>query len=190
MERFEYTLNPHLCELCKKPLTWLQHWRNKFCSHACSSRVNNRGVRRHGRAPSTCQNCGARCRSCRNKFCSIQCSSEGRKQQKIEAWQAGLISGVGKEAGTVVSLFVRKYLFKKYGARCTQCGWAETNVYTNKIPLEVDHIDGNWQNCCEENLRLLCPNCHSLTSNYGSRNKGKGRPGFYKAKWLKTFQTS
>ena len=32
-----------------------------------------------------------------------------------------------------------------------------------KIKLEVDHIDGDKYNNSRENLRLLCPNCHSTT---------------------------
>lgn len=38
------------------------------------------------------------------------------------------------------------------------------------IPLELDHIDGNNTNNSIENLRLLCPNCHALTSNYRGKN--------------------
>ncbi|MFB6632139.1 HNH endonuclease signature motif containing protein [Streptomyces sp. NPDC056362] len=41
------------------------------------------------------------------------------------------------------------------------------------LPLEVDHIDGDWRNNAIENLRLLCPNCHSTTDTY--RGRGKGR---------------
>lgn len=37
------------------------------------------------------------------------------------------------------------------------------------IPLELDHIDGNHKNNNLTNLRLLCPNCHSLTPNYCRR---------------------
>ena len=39
----------------------------------------------------------------------------------------------------------------------------------------VDHIDGNSDNNSEENLRLICPNCHSLTSTYRGANRGHGR---------------
>ena len=49
------------------------------------------------------------------------------------------------------------------------------NLFTKKIPLEVEHIDGNSQNNKEENLTLLCPSCHSLTKTYKGANKGKGR---------------
>jgi len=39
------------------------------------------------------------------------------------------------------------------------------------IPLELDHIDGNHQNNALDNLRLLCPNCHSLTPTFRGKNK-------------------
>ncbi|MFF3481778.1 HNH endonuclease signature motif containing protein [Streptomyces sp. NPDC002701] len=43
------------------------------------------------------------------------------------------------------------------------------------LPLEVDHIDGNWRNNRAENLRFLCPNCHSTTDTYRGRAKGRTR---------------
>lgn len=49
------------------------------------------------------------------------------------------------------------------------------------MPLEVHHIDGNCTNNKEENLQLLCPNCHSLTPNSGSLNKGNSKRYKYKA---------
>jgi len=64
---------------------------------------------------------------------------------------------------------------EKYIDKCAKCGWGEINTYTNKIPLEIEHIDGNYKNNNEENLILLCPNCHSLTSTYKGANRNYGR---------------
>ncbi|MGW4228708.1 HNH endonuclease signature motif containing protein [Streptomyces sp. NPDC004980] len=55
---------------------------------------------------------------------------------------------------------------------CARCGTG--SVWRGRpLPLEVDHIDGNWRNNQPQNLRLLCPNCHSTTETY--RGRGKGR---------------
>lgn len=58
-----------------------------------------------------------------------------------------------------------------YGRKCQNCGLAEWNQ--QPIALEVHHIDGDHLNNNLENLILLCPNCHSQTSNYRIRNKRK-----------------
>ncbi|MFJ7296888.1 HNH endonuclease signature motif containing protein [Streptomyces collinus] len=56
--------------------------------------------------------------------------------------------------------------------RCALCG-TEAVWQGRPLPLEVDHVDGDWRNNRIENLRLLCPNCHSTTDSY--RGRGKGR---------------
>lgn len=55
------------------------------------------------------------------------------------------------------------------------CGWNEVHTITGKVPIQMEHIDGNSTNNRLENLKLLCPNCHSLTPTYGALNKGSGR---------------
>jgi hypothetical protein len=56
--------------------------------------------------------------------------------------------------------------------KCSMCGWAEKSE-DGRIPLELDHINGEHTDNRIENLRILCPNCHSLQSTHRGRNKKK-----------------
>lgn len=55
--------------------------------------------------------------------------------------------------------------------RCAICGISKWNEKT--LSLELDHINGINNDNRLENLRFLCPNCHSQTCTYGSRNQQK-----------------
>lgn len=104
-----------------------------------------------------------------NKFCSQKCQQEHQYKQYIVKWKNGEESGlIGKFS---ISKYIRRYLFEKNENKCEVCGWNIVNQYTGLIPLQIHHIDGSFLNTKEENLQLLCPNCHSLTNNFGSRNE-------------------
>jgi len=75
----------------------------------------------------------------------------------------------------LVSRYVKKYLRRKFGDKCCLCGWSKINPKLGFSPLVADHIDGNWRNNAENNLRLLCPNCDSLTPTFAALNRGNGR---------------
>lgn len=57
--------------------------------------------------------------------------------------------------------------------RCNKCGIDEWQGET--LVLDLDHINGNNRDHRLENLRYLCPNCHSQTDTYKGRNKNTGK---------------
>ena len=68
---------------------------------------------------------------------------------------------------------LRRHIAEERGYACSCCGISEWN--SKPITLQVDHMDGNPGNNQPSNLRLICPNCHSQTATFGSKNKGSGR---------------
>ena len=119
-----------------------------------------------------CLNCQAQI-SGKKKYCNNECQKEYQYKMYIKDWKNCKIDGIRGDYQT--SLHIKRYLMEKYNNKCARCGWGEKNIYTNKIPLEIEHIDGNYKNNSEENLILLCPNCHSLTSTYKGANRNHGR---------------
>lgn len=68
-------------------------------------------------------------------------------------------------------IVLRRYVIKNnlIPYKCAICGCTEWQGRT--LSLELDHINGINNDNRLENLRFLCPNCHSQTSTYGSRNQ-------------------
>ena len=119
-----------------------------------------------------CLNCGVPIKT--RKYCSQTCQKEYEESVKIKNWLAGNEVGYkGKRAQT--KNFVRKYLFSTRGTACSECGWDERHPVDGAILTEIDHIDGDSHNCTEENLRILCPNCHAKTPTFRRRNKNSKR---------------
>lgn len=148
----------------------------KFCNASCSAKYHNkkRKIKRY------CLYC---LKPVKNKYCNNVCASLYIRDEKIKKWLNGEIEG--KSAGGH-ALFVKQYLLEKYDNKCSRCGWSEKNIYTNTIPLEVEHIDGNAYNNIPENVTLLCPNCQALTSTYRGANKGNGRRAYLKKYYIRS----
>ena len=115
-----------------------------------------------------CLNCGKELNSQVKKFCDNKCEAEYQYHKYIEEWKQG---NKNRLRGHQVSNYVRRYLLEKYNYKCEICGWGEINPYTRTIPLEIHHKDGNYLHSVEDNLMLLCPNCHSLTEHFKGNNK-------------------
>lgn len=178
----EYNKHPSYCKYCGKKLNYSKR-NNKFCSKSCSASYNN-STRVHSitsrlktskalsgenatKEIKECKLCGRTFIGDKD-FCSGKCRKTFENNDKLDRWLNGenFLRGA-----TQVPTFVRKYLMNKYNCQCQRCGWGEENPYTHTVQLEIHHIDGDCTNNKKENLQLLCPNCHSLTENFGSLNK-------------------
>ena len=142
--------------------------RATYCSLSCFHRANGWNYNKfYGLCLNACGNAVPRKGQ---KYCSYRCSHAHRNLSRQQAFIAQ-----GGTYGFVGPHFLARVLRSVYGDRCASCGWSEQNPTTGRVPVEVDHIDGDWQNNFITNLTLLCPSCHALTPTFRGLNRGRGR---------------
>lgn len=93
----------------------------------------------------------------------------GKRYKKIKTAQP-IEQILVKDSTFISSDKLRKRLLKEQ-IKEYKCECCNNSLWLNqKIPLELHHINGNKHDNRIENLQLLCPNCHALTSNYRGKN--------------------
>lgn len=110
----------------------------------------------------------------------------GYKTGIRQAWNKGRISNEDKfilpdhevfvENSTYGRCHIKKRILRKglIPYRCSECSSGDT--WNGKpLSLHLDHVNGINNDNRIENLRFLCPNCHSQTETYAGKNKGKMR---------------
>jgi len=132
---------------------------------------------------SACLNCGLELKKWQAKYCSNKCQADYQYKHCIEKWKSRSRSGSDRVATKNVSRHLKRYLIEVGGEKCSLCGWKKRHLITKRVPLEVDHVDGNANNNNESNLRIVCPNCHSLTVHFRNLNRTRGRE--WRIKYLK-----
>ena len=111
-------------------------------------------------------------RQCQERFgFSRQSWHAAVKRGAVEARPHGLpleellANGVHRGRNNIKLRLVRAGVKEK---RCETCGLDEWMDLP--IPLSLHHINGDRQDNRLENLKLLCPNCHSQTDTFAGRN--------------------
>jgi hypothetical protein len=113
-----------------------------------------------------------------NQYCDQHCMNEKKYAEFISRWKNGKEDGFKGKQQT--SKRIKRYVIEKFNNTCQGCGI--TGQWNGKpLTLQLEHLDGNSWNNKEENLSLLCPNCHTQTEFYGSKNKGRGRGSLIKS---------
>ena len=104
----------------------------------------------------------------KGKYCSNQCQGYHKSALAVEANKTLIVEGKVTNRPTIYQV-----LESLFGPACQECGITEHNE--KPIKCQVDHINGDSTNNKLDNLRLLCPNCHSQTQTFAGRNKGKNK---------------
>lgn len=104
----------------------------------------------------------------KGKYCNLICQSNNRKLNNYKRDKLLFEKGYLKYRDRI-KIFVKE----RDGEKCSSCLNKEWKG--EKIPLWLDHIDGNATNNNPSNFRLICPNCDSLNPTFGGKNRGNGR---------------
>lgn len=123
-----------------------------------------------------CKYCNKILEKNQNVYCDTTCYQTYRfENEYLPAFFEGKL---------VENKTIKKVLIRLFDEECKECH--QGPVWEDKpLVLEVDHIDGNSDNCMPNNLRLLCPNCHSQqeTTKGGIHNKKKTKRNKYLRKY-------
>ncbi|GAB4516412.1 MAG: hypothetical protein OHK0046_21770 [Anaerolineae bacterium] len=154
--RVEYSASPAYCLNCQKEILFEKR-RNKFCSKSCSASYSNSRRASISQKSKLCE-CG-KPKKITNKYCD-DCIDNRVYNPRTTVLSEAKSDRIRK-----------RILIEVRGHRCEDCGFESWK--NQPIPLDLHHKDGNADNNSDENLMLICPNCHAFTDTYKGANAGK-----------------
>lgn len=152
------------CPVCQVEINTLH---KKYCSQSCAASFNN--TKRDIANRFVCLNCEQlvkRNAASKGKFCSNSCQQQLQWKETKNKLDNGFWAGCGKAT-------LRRYLTETKGYCCSKC--SQGSMWNGELlTLDVDHIDGDNKNNHPDNLRFLCPNCHTQTATWGKKKRIHG----------------
>lgn len=112
-----------------------------------------------------------------------------------KAWNRGM-RGIGKPRLALKQILQQNSQYQSYKLKrrlfsaklkepkCELCGWAQ-HAPDGRLPLELDHINGKSQDNRLANLRVLCPNCHSLQPTHRGLNQHRKHGGKWRNRYTR-----
>jgi len=99
---------------------------------------------------------------------------------KNEKIRQGMLTTYNGEYNNLSYSRRKKVCWKEQNYKCNKCGYNQYSI--DDGPYQLHHRDGNRNNKTRENEEVLCCNCHSMTKNFGFKNrkhsiKSKGEIG-------------
>jgi hypothetical protein len=99
------------------------------------------------------------------KYCSNKCQQKYQSNKLLTEW----LNGEYDSKKGIPPEVAKKWISEQQNHKCLMCGISDWN--SKPITFQFDHIDGNPDNNTKDNIRMLCPNCHSQTDTFGVKNK-------------------
>lgn len=162
----KYLKNQKKCKFCNT-LIHYEFRQNEFCNRSCAAKLNNTISNKRYSIYTIRQ-----CNCCKKEFTAVynsKCNLNCKEciKNRVHLKKIHFLSDCKTDYSR------KQYLLQIRELKCEIC---KNTIWNDRpIPIEMDHIDGNHENNNENNLRLICPNCHAQTNTYKSKNKGRGR---------------
>ena len=101
-----------------------------------------------------------------------------RKGRSNSARPGQILDAEEALANSKSPITIKRHLLRA-GIIVNRCDWCGLSAWRGRpLSIQIDHINGIRDDHRVENLRMLCPNCHSQTETFAGNNiKSNGSPG-------------
>lgn len=140
----------------------------KFCNSSCAATYNNS---KRKLSEETKLKISKSLKGREVKFVETENIKNGRLRAGAKRSETALNKLMNDDFDTLSLVTKKKRVRIEQDNKCLRCGLSEW--MNEPLTLEVDHIDGNNKNNSRDNLRALCPNCHSQTDTWRGTNSRK-----------------